>query len=65
MFGSDQAGVKQIVLAVSYRAEMLEKEMKEQEERVSEVLVSLLAHPEAPCLLSQCCLRIVHAIRDM
>jgi hypothetical protein len=29
-----QAGVSQIVLAVSYRAEMLEKEMKVEEERV-------------------------------
>jgi hypothetical protein len=29
-----QAGVNHIFLAVSYRAEMLEKEMKEQEERV-------------------------------
>ncbi len=36
MIHTFQAGVKQIVLAVSYRAEMLEKEMKEQEERVSE-----------------------------
>ena len=30
-----QAGVKHVILAVSYRAEMLEAEMKEQEERVS------------------------------
>ena len=29
-----QAGVKHVVLAVSYRAEMLEQEMKEQETRV-------------------------------
>ena len=31
-----QAGVKHIILAVSYRAEMLEKEMREQEEKVKE-----------------------------
>ena len=31
---SCQAGVKHIILAVSYRAEMLEQEMKAQEERV-------------------------------
>ena len=30
-----QAGVKHVILAVSYRAEMLEAEMKEQEEKVS------------------------------
>ena len=30
-----KAGVKHIILAVSYRAEMLEKEMKQQETRVS------------------------------
>ena len=30
-----QAGVTHIVLAVSYRAELLEKEMREQEQRVS------------------------------
>ena len=30
-----QAGVKHVILAVSYRAELLEKEMKEQESRVS------------------------------
>lgn len=30
--------MKHIVLAVSYRAEMLEKEMKAQEERVSDLL---------------------------
>lgn len=29
-----QAGVKHVVLAVSYRAEMLEQEMKQQETRV-------------------------------
>ena len=29
-----QAGVKHIILAVSYRAELLEKEMKEQEQKV-------------------------------
>ena len=29
-----QVGVRQIILAVSYRAELLEKEMKAQEERV-------------------------------
>ena len=33
-----QAGVKHVILAVSYRAELLEKEMKEQESRVSMVL---------------------------
>ena len=32
---SSKAGVKHIILAVSYRAEMLEKEMKQQETRVS------------------------------
>lgn len=31
----NQAGVKHVILAVSYRAELLENEMKEQEERVS------------------------------
>ena len=31
-----QAGVKHIILAVSYRAELLENEMKEQEEKVRE-----------------------------
>ena len=31
-----QAGVKHVILAVSYRAEMLEKEMKAQETRVSD-----------------------------
>lgn len=30
-----QAGVKHIVLAVSYRAELLEKEMREQETKVT------------------------------
>lgn len=30
-----KAGVKHIILAVSYRAEMLEKEMKQQQDRVS------------------------------
>ena len=29
-----QAGVKHVILAVSYRAEMLENEMKEQEAKV-------------------------------
>lgn len=33
-FRSKKAGVKHIILAVSYRAEMLEKEMKQQETRV-------------------------------
>ena len=32
---SSQAGVDHIILAVSYRAEMLEKELREQEEKVS------------------------------
>ena len=30
-----QAGVKHVVLAVSYRAELLEQEMKQQETKVS------------------------------
>jgi len=30
-----QAGVKHVILAVSYRAEMLENEMREQEAKVS------------------------------
>jgi len=34
-----QAGVKHIILAVSYRAEMLEKELKVEEERVSDCSV--------------------------
>lgn len=37
-----QAGVKHVILAVSYRAELLEKEMKEQESRVSDLLCTLL-----------------------
>ena len=32
--GVVQAGVKHVVLAVSYRAELLEREMKEQETKV-------------------------------
>ena len=35
----EQAGVKHVILAVSYRAELLEKEMREQEERVSILLI--------------------------
>ena len=33
-----QAGVQHVILAVSYRAELLEKEMKEQEKRVSNII---------------------------
>ena len=35
-----QAGVKHVILAVSYRAELLEKEMKEQEQRVGACMSS-------------------------
>ena len=38
-----QAGVKHVILAVSYRAELLEKEMKEQESRVSMVQCMCIA----------------------
>lgn len=34
-----QAGVQHVILAVSYRAELLEKEMKEQEKRVSNIYI--------------------------
>ena len=37
-FAHEQAGVKHVILAVSYRAELLEKEMREQEERVSIIM---------------------------
>ena len=33
-----QAGVRHIVLAVSYRAEMLEQELKAQEDKVGETI---------------------------
>ena len=36
--------MKHIVLAVSYRAEMLEKEMKAQEEKVSDLLHNTHVH---------------------
>lgn len=36
------AGVKHIVLAVSYRAEMLEKEMKAEEQRVITLILLFL-----------------------
>lgn len=32
-----QAGVNHVILAVSYMSELLEKEMKEQEQRVSDL----------------------------
>ena len=38
-----QAGVKHVILAVSYRAELLEKEMKQQESRVSMVQCTCVA----------------------
>ena len=41
-----QAGVKHIILAVSYRAEMLEKEMKEQEQRLG--ITITLSHETEP-----------------
>jgi len=41
-----EAGVKHVILAVSYRAEMLEKEMKEQEERLG-IKISL-SHETVP-----------------
>lgn len=39
-----QVGVKHIILAVSYRAELLEQEMKQQEQRVSHTTKPISAH---------------------
>ena len=36
-----QSGVKHVVLAVSYRAELLEKEMKEQETKVGFAIIAI------------------------